>query len=463
MKMNLFFKACLLVIAFLHASTFTNAQQKQSTIDSLIVRTNRLGIFNGNVLVLDHGKEVYRKAIGYADATKQSKLTDQYRFHIGSIAKEFNAVAIMMLQEQGKLNINDKVAKYLTDLPEWSKSISIKNLLQYTSGLPDLKWRTISNETAAMDSLKKATKLDFIPGTQYAYNNSNTLLQRKIIEKLSGMTFNQFVAQKMLKPLGMSSSLVDPDEQTSLMAKSYNDNFVQSPLIVPIPGWTAVTLNDFYKWEQSLEQFKLINPASTRVIITPFASGKQCGLGGGSMEGDKIVQHTHDGTSLNYQALLTANTVLGRTVILMTNNKQNNLYDINKAIQNILDGKPYDQPKKSVIAALQNKIENAGAVEILSAYHNLKEKQSDIYNFENESVLNSIGYTLLGKKRLDDAIVLFEYNTKLFPNSGNVFDSLAEAYYNKGEKAKALSNYKRALELDPANNAAKEKIAQLQQ
>ncbi|MXV14273.1 serine hydrolase [Pedobacter sp. HMF7056] len=452
----------MIISALLLCTTLAQAQDTHTAIDSLIARTHRLGLFNGSILVINHGKEVYRKAIGYADASRKTPLTDQYRFHIGSIAKEFNATAVMMLKEQGKLSVNDPVSKYLPDLPAWAQTIRVKNLLQYTSGLPDLKWKTISNDREALDSLKSIPRLDFEPGTQYAYNNSNTLLQRLIVEKISGMTFRSFVTQKMLKPLKMNASIVDPDDNTPLMAKSYTDAFVQSPLTSPISGWTAVTPGDFYKWERALENFTLINPASTREILTPFAPRKQCGLGGGEMDGDKLATHTHDGTSLNYQALLTADARSGRTMILMTNNKQNNLYDISNAILNILDGKPYQQPKKVVLTALQDKIDTAPGAEILAAYRELKTSHPNEYNFESESTLNTIGYVLLNKKRFDDAILVFSYNTTLFPKSGNVFDSLAEAWYRKGDKANALLNYRRSLELDPANAAAKEKIAGLQ-
>lgn len=455
-------KHVYVLLSLLLVSGITSAQNKTATIDSMLSRTNRLGLFKGNVLVVDNNKIVYKGALGFTDASQTSKLTTAYRFHIGSIAKEFNAVAIMMLKEQGKLSVDDKVSKYLTNLPAWANTIAIKNLLQYTSGLPDLKWKTVKNDADIWADMRKIEKLDFEPGTNYAYNNSNTFLQRRIIEKITGLTFNEFVIQKMLKPCGMSNSVIDPDDNAPLMAKSYNNNLQPSSLIYPITGWTAVTLNDFYRWEKALENFKLINPASTKEILTPFAPNKQCGLGGGSIEGNKIIIHEHDGTSLNYQALLTANTTLGRTVILMTNNKQNNLYDVDRAIQAILDNKPYQQPKKAVLAAFNKQLDSLKGQQIISFYNNLKAKYAADYGFENESSLNEIGYSLKNSNRIDDAIIVFEYNTTLFPTSGNMFDSLGEAYYAKGDKEKALLNYKRSLQLDPTNTTAKAVITELE-
>lgn len=420
-----------------------------------------MGLFSGNILVIDGGKIVYKNAIGFTDATKTKALTPDYRFHIGSIAKEFNAVGIMMLQEQGKLNINDKLSKFLPQLPAWADSISIQNLLQYTSGLPDVKWKTVIGDASNMADIMKITHLDFAPGTQYNYNNNNVFMQRRIIEKVTGMPFNKFVEEKLLKPAGMATAVIDPDLNTPLMARSYTNDGKQGSFFYPITGWVAVTLDDFYKWEQALESFKLISPASTRVLVTPFAPDKQCGLGGGTMQGDKLVFHQHDGASVYYQALIVGNQPKGRTVILMTNNKQENIFDIDNAIEDILDGKPYSQPKRSILADYRKQLDTLSGAQVLALYQDLKAKHLAEYAFYNESTLNEIGYALMGAKNIDAAIVVLKYNTTLFPTSGNAFDSLGEAYYNKGDKTKALLNYKRSLQLDPTNETAKKVIKEL--
>ncbi|MFD0794923.1 serine hydrolase [Mucilaginibacter litoreus] len=455
-------KHCYLTLILLLAATVTYAQNKATLIDTMLHRTNRLGLFKGNVMVVDKGKVIYKAPIGFTDASETQPLTTDYRFHIGSIAKEFNAVGIMLLKEEGKLDLDDKVSKYLPQLPNWAEKISIRNLLQYTSGLPDVNWKTVRGDADNMADLMKLTTLDFESGTHYAYNNNNVFLQRRIIEKISGMPFNKFVESKLLKPAGMSNSLVDPDDYTPLMAKSYDNNRKQGALIYPITGWTVVTLDDFYKWELALENFKLISPASTQILVTPFSPGKQCGLGGGTMQGNQLVFHKHDGISVQYQALLVGNKPKGRMVILMSNNKQNNIFDIDNAIEDILDGKPYVQPKKSILKDFQKQIDTLSGHQILALYHKLKQTNPDEYGFSNETTLNEIGYSLMNAKNIDAAITVFEYNTTLFPQSGNVFDSLGEAYLNKGDKAKALANYKRSLQLDPNNSTAKSVIEKLE-
>jgi CubicO group peptidase (beta-lactamase class C family) len=464
--MNTFKKSTLIILVFSNLLLFTqevSAQISKSTkLDSLVHQANQLGLFNGNILIMDNNKVIYKDAIGFTDASGKTRLTDRYRFHIGSIAKEFNAVGIMMLKEQGKLSLEDPVSKYLPELPAWASKIHIINLLQYTSGLPDVKWKSVKNNADNIEDLKKTEKLDFEPGSQYAYNNNNIFLQRRIIERITGLSFNVFTAQFLLKPCGMKMAIIDPASTDKLIARAYNNDKKEDPLIYPIDGWVAVTLDDFYKWARAITDFKLISPASTKQILEVSGPNQQGGLGGGTMKGDLMITHKHDGTAQNYQALLVSTVSKGRTVILMTNNQQNNLYAFNVSIQAILDGKPYHQIKKSVLSGFGNQLEQMDGQAVIAFLEKMKKGHNDEYDFDGEATLNEIGYNFLRKNKFTDAILVFEHNTKLFPESGNVFDSLGEAYYKQGNKGLALLNYKRSLELIPENDEARKIVTALE-
>eukprot|EP01132_Coremiostelium_polycephalum_P012204 gene12204-14923_t len=444
-----------------HALQSAAQIDKAAQIEKLIDNANHLGLFNGNVLIADQSKIIYKTAIGRAEASRKVKLTLQYRFSIGSIAKEFNAVGIMILKEQGKLSLEDPVSKYLPELPPWSSGIKIKNLLQYSSGLPGLQWDSIQNDADNMERLKKTKKLDFEPGTQYSYNNNDVFLQRRIIEKITGQSFKEFTMQKLLKPAAMHTAIVDPGDQDPFIARSYNDRGKEDPLDYHISGWVSVTTDDLYKWSNALNTFHLIDSSSTKELSQSFASGKQGSLGSLIMENNKIISHKHDGSNSNYQALLLSTTENGRTVILMTNQMQNNLYALNNSIQAILDGRPYDQIKKSFGNSFRAQIEQLDGKQLLAFYHQVKKEHGKEYNFSEENELNEIGYKFLHENKLVDAILILEYNTTLFPQSGNVFDSLAEAYYKQGNKVKALLNYRQSFRLDPTNETAKKIIAEL--
>jgi D-alanyl-D-alanine carboxypeptidase len=351
--MKIFSRSIPLILTLLCLLSFrqlASAQKnKISQVDSYLQKGHDLGLFNGNVLVVENNKVIYRKAIGYADASKEIPLTTKYRFHIGSIAKEFDATGIMMLQQEGKLNINDKVLKYFPGLSSWAGKVSIKNLLQYTSGIPDVKWKTVHSDEDNWKDLQALTTLDFEPGSNYAYNNNNTFLRRRIIEKVSGISFNEFVVQKILKPAGIKNGIVDPSETDKLVAKSFDNDFKQDALNAPISGWTCLNLDDFYKWSQCINNFSVINPESTFEIITPFAVGKQAGLGGGSIKDKHVVTHVHDGSTMHYRALLDTDAPKGRTIILLTNQRQSNIFEVAAGIKAILDSKPYHLLQKANI------------------------------------------------------------------------------------------------------------------
>jgi CubicO group peptidase (beta-lactamase class C family) len=442
-----------------------NAQNiKKIQIDSLMKGVYELGIFNGNVLVVEKGKTIYQASFGYTNGSKKSRLTADYRFNIGSIGKEFNAVSIMMLKEEGKLNLDDKLSKFMPDLPTWADKISIKNLLQYTSGLPDLNWKTIKNDGDILADMKMVEKLHFEPGTNYEYNNSNTFFQRRIIEKASGMSFQKFVEKRMLQPCKMTKSVIDPDLKGKNIAVSFNNNSVEDirQFGMPFTGWVSVTDVDLYQWSQCLHQYKLINKASVNEILTPFLPFKQVGLGAGIIEGERWTEHSHHGSSFDFEALMYTQPSEDISIILLTNNKNFKVFEIKDAIKSILNGKPYKKPKKSILKAMDDKIKEMNIVQLIAFYDNLKAKYPSDYNFDDDSELNSVGYSLMGNKRIDDAIEIFKLNVKLFPQTGNMYDSLGEAYLSKGDKINALINYKKTYELDPKNMGAKEIIEQLE-
>lgn len=450
-------------LALLLLTKNSNAQSSRnlSKLDTLLEKANNLGVFNGNLLVAEKGKIIYKKTIGWADASGNIKLTEDYRFHIGSVAKEFNAVGILMLKEQGKLSLDDKVSKYLPELPSWADKISIRNLLQYTSGIPQSKWKETKGDANNMENLKLVKTLIFEPGTKYDYNNNDVFLQKRIIEKITGMSYKDFVMNKIFKPCGIKNAIVDPVETDKLIAKAFNNQKIQDNFKYEIGGWPALTLNDFYKWSESINSFRLITPASTRELTIPFSTDDQTGLGYGTLAGNVLTSHRHDGTAMNYQALLISEPASSGTIILMTNNKQDNLDAISKSVLSVLAGKDYQQIKRSFVNDYKDQLKNMDGQGIVAIYEKIKAESPDRYSFDSDNMMNEVGYFLLNNTKTDDAITVFTYNTKLFPVLGNVFDSLGEAYYTKGDKVKALENYTIALKLDPTLDSAEKMIKEL--
>ena len=212
---------------------------------------NEIGVFNGNVLIAKNKKIIYQAEIGYADTTKTKLLEPEHKLVIGSITKESNSVGIMMLKEKGKLSLNDKVSKYLPELPKWLEKIQIKNLLQYTSGLPQSKAET---DSEYFQSLMKLEKLEFEPGSLYNYSNDNIFLQKKIIDKITGLNYNEFIRKSIFKPLKMEGVLVNTSATNQTIAQSF-DNDYNKTTTSQGKNEIYLTIEDLYKWAESISTF----------------------------------------------------------------------------------------------------------------------------------------------------------------------------------------------------------------
>ena len=309
-------------------------------LNTYLDQAHQSGLLNGNILIADHGKVILQRAIGYADASRMLPLRLSDRFDIGSISKEFDAVGILILAEEGKLSLTDPVSKFLPDLPPWAATVTIDDLMHCTSGLPDVDWKTVGSDADAYRNLRALKQLDYPAGTHYAYNNNNTFLRRQVIEKVSGMSFSEFITRKEFPKAGIRDAVIDPTDATPRMAKSFDRNFTQDPMTLDISGWTALTVNDFFRWSNCMTSFCLITPDSTSQLGLGRHPGWPTALGHWDMKGDHLMRLVHDGNDHNFEALLTTNSSKSRTIILETN-QNDHVYAIAEAVNAILDGKPY--------------------------------------------------------------------------------------------------------------------------
>src|SRR5436190_12246398 len=177
----------------------------------------RTGVPSASIAIIKDGQIAYVKAYGDARLEPKTPATPQMRYSIGSISKQFTAASILLLQEQGKLSLDDKVAKYVPDLTRGNE-VSIRQLLSHTSGYQDY-WPQdyvmpgMLKPTDAQQIMNTWAKkpLDFDPGTKWQYSNTNYVIAGVIVEKVSGMPLLKFLQQKVFMPLQMTS-VMDTDQ-----------------------------------------------------------------------------------------------------------------------------------------------------------------------------------------------------------------------------------------------------------
>lgn len=459
--MNLFFTfvfSCLTILGTV------NAQRLQiKRIDSLMASANNRGVFSGTILVAQKGEIIYHKAWGFADAGQSKPLTTDMLFDIGSISKEFNGVSIMLMKQQGKLDLEDPVSHYLAGLPQWADQVKIKHLLNYTSGLPNFTSQSNETDMQLLDSLRNLKSLKFESGSAYTYAHANVYLQRRIIEQISQLSYADFVSKFIFKPCGMQHSIMDADLNRPDVTKAFDNDFKPTPYLQLTTGFVRLTAADLYKFVTRLEQFKIISRASFDQLAVNFPGGESS-LGSTSFENGKLKWHRHQGSNSNYEALLYTDHQDSVSVVMATNNQNFKVDAIKTAVLAILKDQPFNVPRKSVYLDIRDKVLNnleAG----LNFYRDIKASKQDQYDFSFEAGdLISTGKYLQRRNRYDDAIILYSLAAPLCSRPSDLsyaYELTAECFLKKGERAKAKSWYEKAVSTDAGNKNAKGMLSTL--
>jgi len=460
-----FRKSYLLPFYLLLISVSLSAQTplQLKNIDSLLRTASGRGVFNGTLLVAKQDKIIYHQAWGYADGSKTQSLTTDMLFDIGSIAKEFNGVSIMLLKERGKIKLEDPVSKYLVGLPAWAAKIKIRHLINYTSGLPNFKAQSDETDNELLDSLKGLKDLKFEPGTAYIYAHANVYLQKRIIEKVSGLSYAAFVNKYIFRPCGMKHSVMDADLNRADVAKAFDNDFNATPYLQVTTGSPRLTSADLYQFVTKLEAFKIISKASFDELAANFPGGESS-LGTTSFKDGKLQWHRHQGSNSNYEALIYTDHVQDVTIIMETNNQNFKVDAIKGAILAILQDQPFTIPKKSVYLDIRDKVLK-DMEQGLAFYRHIKATGQEQYDFGFEAGdLISTGKYLQRRNRFDDAIRLYALAAPLCARNTDLsyaYELTGECYLKRGGKALAKTWYEKALATDAGNKNAKGMIASL--
>ncbi len=492
------YKYTLIFSLILLSFTFQlSAQNKhQFQIDSILDICQKRGIFNGNALVIKDEKVIYRAERGFTDASKTKTLSKNSMFNIGSISKEFNAIGIMMLKEKGLLNLDDKISKYQLGLPDWSNKISIKNLLQYTSGLPSIDWDNVHNDNDVYNDLKNLKTLEFEPGKGYLYSNNNIFLQRRIIENITGKTFNQFLKQNILEPIGMNNSVIDHQYENPDFVRAFNSEGVNDEKRqLTMSGWVCPSIDDLAKWVNQLISYHIISKESLYLLFEAYSKESQSALGNGTFTNKELTTYVHHGSSRNYESIVYYDIQEKAMIILMTNSKSLKIGEIAQAIMHIVKDEEFEAPQKSIYLTIREKTyENVDKG--IAYYKTLKKSSFDNYNFSNQLELARLSYKLFEKNKNEDAIKILKLLVSELPQksektleylggvilnenqvdksisvyqlmvdkfpSGKSYSGLGDAFYKDKQFKKALSNYQKSLELQPENENSKKMILEIE-
>ena len=264
------------------------------------------------VIVTRKGQTILRKGYGMADLEMKIPIEPDMVFRLGSVTKQFTAVAILMLEEQGKLSVTDPITRFLPDYPTAGQTITIEHLLTHSSGIRSMTsmpewrpaWRKDFSLTELIDFFKNQP-MDFKPGERWLYNNSGYILLGAIIEKASGQSYEDFLRKNIFEPLGMKQTYYDRTERIiPRRVKGYQRGvagFGNAPFLsMSQPysaGALASTVDDLAIWNSAIWSNRLLKKETLARAHTPYSllGGKSTGYGYGWMvgvyEGHRTVEH----------------------------------------------------------------------------------------------------------------------------------------------------------------------------
>ena len=344
--------AVLLALAIVFSAVHAVAQVLSSQIDVIFASLKSSHAPGAAVLVLNNGKPVFGRGYGVTDLRTLDPLDAQTNFRLASFTKQFTATCIMLLVHDGKLHYDDHLTDVFPEFPAYGKSITIRNLLNHTSGLPDYEdilMKQYPNtpeekipqilDAGVLKLLEQQTSGKFAPGSKWEYSNSGYAVLAMIAEKVSGETFGHFLQEHIFTPLKMKNTLAYQKGKNEVPHRAYGHSKIdgawretdQSPTSAVLgDGGIYSSLDDLAKWDRALRDHTLLSEEEMRPALTPvqptdgppkFPEGKPVSYGFGwfldPYQGHKRM--SHDGNTIGFRTTIQRFPSDQLTVIVLAN------------------------------------------------------------------------------------------------------------------------------------------------
>jgi CubicO group peptidase (beta-lactamase class C family) len=477
---------CLLPFALKAQETPKDVKQFVSELDQKIPELLNDFIVPGTAIaIIENGKVVLQKGYGYADVEKGIKVSNQTGFNIGSISKTVAAWGVLKLVEEGKIDLDAPVEKYLTrwHLPESefdANKVTIRRLLSHTAGLslhgypgwtPSDELPTIEESLNGKNNGPGRVEMIMEPGTQWKYSGGGFSILQLIVEEVTGEKFENYMQTQILNPLGMTNSSYTIDKKimkaSSLEHSPFGEEIDFELFTAQAAAGLHTTIEDFVifaqaslyanKGHKKYEHVLTSRTIEGMMVPAPASDGRY-GLGYqvDSIYGTSMVLRGHGGANSGWHAFLRVDPVTNDGFIMVTNGGAgHNIY--RQVFCDWISWKTGETTgsrcniKSPIAAKLKNIIDSKGIDGIEAKYADLKKNKGEKYDF-SERQLNELGYYYLGKDKIETALAVFKINMEAFPTAFNVFDSYGEALLKNGDKEGAIENYKKSVELNPGND-----------
>lgn len=468
------------ILQLVHFASMAQTTADDESIEQRIDNYLSSSVENGyaaSVLVAKNNEILFAKGYGWADQLKKIPNQSTTVFNIGSVTKQFTAAAVLKLMESEKLKVSDKIGAYFPQAPSDKKDITIHQLLTHTSGISPrtggFRYDPASKEQFLNDFF--ASELMYEPGSKHTYANANYILLAAIVEAVSQQDYEVFLHENFWGPLGMDhTGYKSIDFNSEQLAHGYDFEMTtgewkdwgttQEHLPHTVDHWYSIgkgdvysTVEDLFKWHLALEENKVLKAETKQLMETPFVPENEretSHYGYGwvilkSPEEAKIV--THNGSNGIFFADFIRNVDDGTVIIVLSNiliNRQSGFAAWE--IARMISSETYTPEVigKNTYELVFEFMRSSSPENVDQLPDFLKEQIGK--PFRDKSVLNRIGFMQVAEKIDPEwGIALLQLNTRIFPDDGNLWDTLGEGYFLLEDKEKAIESFQKALDLQP--------------
>lgn len=448
-------------------SDTVDLKKLETEIPALLERSDTPGLA---IAVVKDRKTVWTGAFGVKSTETGESVTGDTIFEAASLTKPVVAYAALKLVDQGKLDLDVPLNEYLGSDYEVVNDrridkITARRVLSHTSGFPN--WRP-------RDS--KSLPINFEPGEKFSYSGEGFVYLSKVIEKITGREFGEFVRSEVLQPLGMKHSSIDWEKEY-YKTKAFNHDALgiakdqNAEKGVNAAASLHTTAEDYAKFVIAVMKGEGLSEKSCRIMLEPQVSidkekapGLFWGLGWGIEESAEGKSFWHWGDNGFNRSFVIANPTTGKGLVFFTNgaNGMSFLDEILKAYSgetvksaSWLGYERFDSVSRKLFKGAAKGDPEAAVSEYV------KTRPEDASQWISERQMNRLGYNLMRVGKKEAALAVFMQNSVDHPESANVWDSLAECYLELGDKINALRYYRKSLSLDPENKNAEAQIAKI--
>ena len=445
-------------------------------------------VCNGVYLVARNGKPVFEGAFGDAGDEQATALKTTDRFDIGSISKQFTAMAVLRLVADGRLSLGDKLTAHFPAFPY--ADVTVQQILSHTSGIPDAlpyyssqlrgspQGAPITGGDIISVLAKNNLPAESSPGTRYSYSNTGYMVLAALVEEVTRQPFDTYLDKLFFKRLGMKNTFLrTPANADFTSARALG--FRPTPkgtrrLVDQLPrffirggGGIYSTASDLLKWQNALNAGRVVPHRVYRLAITParLLNGSEVPYGlGFSLKPDLAGMRriSHAGHWRAFKSDLSYYPDSQITVIQLTNNSEDDSVDANvSALAKIAAGKEVQPILGPIGWDLVEKVDSGDAALVQNWFKEEFSASPRRFKIE-EAELNSIGYAYLNQNSADKAETIFALATFAFPRSVNALDSLADAQEARGDIRAAHATIVAALAINPGSEGLKKRAALLQ-